>query len=220
MRPLFRYFSEQGARAFLDRGEIWLRPLSYFRDYEDEGVRADQHEGTLVHLPKDGLKAKMLSGQEIPTPYTFEATAREDDIFIYCASTELSADIAERFGVNVAVEIFDPVKFLARMRSAMSLRARLRVEKLVCADVRYYEWHEPPIADWAVPEKIALRKPRSFEWQKEYRFAVPVGSAFEVGKVEVRLVPVGTRRDRQALPHPKIVLRLGVLSKICRLHQF
>ena len=48
MPPLVRYFSEKNAHAFVERGEVLFRALSYFRDYEDKGVRADEHEGTLV----------------------------------------------------------------------------------------------------------------------------------------------------------------------------
>lgn len=219
MRPLVRYFSERNALAFLDRGEVLLRSLSYFRDCEDEGVRADEYEGTLVHLPEDGLRVKLSSsGEEVSIPYTFESTAREDDIFVYCTSTELSTDIAKGFKADVAVEIVEPAKFLARMRSAMALRARLRVEKLVHDEVKYYERHELPIVAWALPERIAMRKPKSFEWQKEYRFAVPVGDAFGVEKVQVKLVPLGARRTQRAQSHPSILLKLGSLSKICRLH--
>ena len=221
MRPLIRYFSEGNARAFLDRGEILLRSLSYFRDYEDEGVRADEYEGTLVHLPDDGLRVKLASsGQEVVIPYTFESTAREDDIFVYCMCTELNADIAKRFKADVAVEIVEPVKFLSRMRSAIALRSRLRVKKLVHGEVKYYERHEPPIVDWALPERIAMRKPKSFEWQKEYRFAVPVGNAFGVEKVQVKLVPLGSRRTQRVQSYPSILLKLGNLSRVCRLHSF
>lgn len=221
MRPLIRYFSEKNARAFLDRGEVLLHSLSYFRDYEDEGVRADEYEGTLVHLPHDGLRVKLAgSGEEVAIPYTFESTAREDDIFVYCMSTELSTEIAKRFKADIAVEIIEPVKFLSRMRSAMALRSRLRVEKLVYDEVKYYERHEPPIVDWALPERIAMRKPKLFEWQKEYRFAVPIGDAFGVENVQVKLVPINTQRIHRVQAYPSILLKLGSLSSMCRLHRF
>ena len=94
MPTLVRYFSEENARRFLDQGEVLFRALSYFSDYEDDGVRSDEFEGTLVHLPKEGLRATMVaSGQEVDLPYTLESTASEDDIFVYCMSTEVNKDI-------------------------------------------------------------------------------------------------------------------------------
>ena len=36
MPSLFRYLSEENAHAFLERGEVLLRALSFYRDYEDE----------------------------------------------------------------------------------------------------------------------------------------------------------------------------------------
>ncbi len=220
MTPLFRYFSEENARAFIERGEVLMRSLSYFRDYEDDGVRADAFEGTLAHRPTDGLRLRMQStGEEVVVPYTFEATAREDHIFVYCLSTELSATLAERFQAPVAVEIREPLKFLAKLRAALRLRPRIRAEKLTHAPVRYYDWHEPPIVDWALPERISLRKPRHFEWQHEYRFAVPVGNAFAVENVQTKLVPLGAPRPPRSHSHPKVLLKLGSFSKLCRVHR-
>lgn len=220
MKPLVRYFSKKNADAFVDRGEVLFRALSYFRDYEDEGVRADEHEGTLIHLPSEGLSVTNVNTKEIiALPHRFEATAKEEEIFVYCMSTEISSDIAHRFDAEVAVEIFDPLKFLSLVRSKLSLRRRLRAEKLVHHQVRYYEWDEAPIVDWALPERIAMRKPKSFEWQKEYRFAVPVGDAFRVENVSLKLRAPGDLRLRRAMLHPELLLKLGSLSKICHVHK-
>lgn len=220
MPPLFRYLSEENSLAFLDRGEILLRALSYYRDYEDEGVRSDAYEGTLTHLPKEGLRVRMqATNEDVVIPYTFEATAKEDDIFVYCLSTELSSTIAERFRAPVAIEITEPHQFLARLRSALRLRARMRPNQLVHDAVRYYEWHEPPIVDWALPERISLRKPKHFEWQREYRFAVPVGDAFAVENVQVKLVPLNAPRPPRVPTHPSLLLKLGALRKLARVHR-
>jgi hypothetical protein len=219
MPPFVRYFNEENARQFLQGGEVLFRALSYFRDYEDDGVRSDPFEGTLAHRPMDGLRVKLTkTGQEVEMPYTLESTAREDDIFVYCMSTAVSREIGQRFGAQVAVEIIRPQEFLARVRSALALRRRLRPEKLVHQEVRYYQQHEPPIVDWALPERIALRKPLSFSWQQEYRLAVPLGDAFAVENVQVKLVPLGAARPPRAQAHPKILLKLGRLANICRSH--
>ena len=219
MSSLYRYFSTSNAHAFVERGEVLFRSLSYFRDYEDAGVRSDEHEGTLVHLPTDGLKVnKVATGEVVALPHQMEATAMEDDIFIYCMSTELSENIAHRFNAQVIVEIHQPTKFLALVRSSLAMRKRLQASKLVSQSVRYYEWHEPPIVDWALPERIALRKPMSFSWQKEHRIAVPLGDAFRVENVSVNLVLPGTKRPRRTTTHPSVLLKLGNLSKICKVH--
>lgn len=217
MTSLFRYLSAEHAEAFLDHGEVLLRPLSYYRDLEDEGVRSDKYEGTLVHRPKDGLKlTRVASGEELSVAYTFESTVKEDDIFVYCMSAEFNSEIAQRFNANACIEIFEPHKLLARFRSRVALRRRFCENGLVHGAVRYYEPHEPPIVDWALPERIAMRKPKCFEWQKEYRILVPRGNAFQVENVDVTLVPLGHRRTQGMLQHPKVLLRLGNLRKFCR----
>jgi hypothetical protein len=219
MEPLFRYISPKYVDAFLRRGAILMRPLSYYRDYEDQGVRADSLEGTLAHLPRDGLKVRMVDTGEVKAlPHTLESTAREDDIFVYCVSKEMSKDLGARFETDVCVEIHRPVQFLHRLRTALALRSRMRAHAIVHGPVRYYEFHEPPVVDWALPERIAMRKPSQLAWQHEYRFAVPKGNAFAVENVSVKLVPLGAQRPPRSIDHAKLSLQLGDLSKICRVH--
>lgn len=218
MQPLYRYLPPARVEAFIREGSLLMRSLSYFRDYEDDaGVRADPFEGTLAHRPRDGLKVTMVGTGEVrPLPYTFESTAREDDIFVYCASAELSRNIASRFSTTVCIEIHRPIPFLNRLRTALALRSRMRANQLVHGEVHYYDWHEPPIVDWALPERIAMRKPSHFSWQREYRFAVPRDDAFAVENVLVKLVPLSATRSPRVDAHPSIALKLGDLSKLCK----
>ena len=219
MSSLFRYLSLEHAEALVHRGEVLFRSLSYFRDYEDNGVRADPDEGTLVHRPKAGLTVRVERiGQEITVPYTFESTAREDDIFIYCVSTRKSASIASRFSASACVEILDGPEFVLRIRAALDRSPGVHAGRLLHEPVRYYEHHEPPIVDWALPERIALRKPSSFSWQHEYRLAFEVNGAFTVEDVQVRLVPLGPRIVDRASSHPQVLLKVGDMSDLCRIH--
>jgi hypothetical protein len=219
MPSLYRYFSEKNALAFVRNGEILFRALSYFRNYEDDEVRGDKFEGTLVHLPDNGLVIKNVhTDKEVILPHRLESTAKEDDIFVYCMSQILSPELAERFKAEVVVEITNPAKFLNLVRSALSLRKRFRVNKLIHEPVKYYDWNDPPIVDWALPERITMRKPKIFEWQGEYRLAVPIGDAFDVENVSVNLVPINHSRTSEARFPKPLIIRLGNLSKICRLH--
>ncbi len=196
-----------------------LHSLSYFRHYEDQEMRGDKFEGTLVHLPDNGLVAKKVdTGEELLLPYRLESTAKEDDIFVYCMSETLSTEIAEGFKADIAIEIANPAKFLNLVRSALSLRKRFKVNQFIHEPVKYYEWNEPPIVDWALPERITMRKPKIFEWQREYRLAVPIGDAFDVENVSVNLVPINHSRTSEARFPKPLVIRLGNLSKICRVH--
>jgi hypothetical protein len=102
MQTLYRYLKADRAESFVQEGSLLLRSLSFYRDYEDAGVRADPFEGTLAHRPQDGLKATMVESGEVRSlPYTFESTAREDDIFVYCMSAELNPVIAKKFETAV-----------------------------------------------------------------------------------------------------------------------
>lgn len=215
----FRYFSSAHAKSFVEHGEILFRSLSYFRDYEDSGVRGDDLEGTLRHLPANGLTVKKLGeDDEIPIPFAFESSVNEDDIFVYCLGTELSAAIGAKFKANVCVEIVKPERLLARLRSALKLRPQFRQSSIVHGPVTYYAPESPPLGDWAIPDRIAFRKSIEFEWQREFRMAIPKGDAFSVYNVRTNLVGLGTSRPPRKAHHPSLTFKLGSLRSICRSH--
>jgi hypothetical protein len=121
MQPLYRYLSPEYVDPFLREGSLLMRSLSYYRDYEDDGVRADPFEGTLTHRPKEGLTVTMVGSGEVRSlPHTLESTVREDDIFVYCMSSELNLETAKRFRTSVCIEIHKSVQFLHRLRTALS----------------------------------------------------------------------------------------------------
>jgi len=220
-QSLFRYMSAEYAEAFVRKGEMLFRALSYYRDCEEKGVRNDEYEGTRVHLPLDGLKATNVDTDEmVSLSCTFESTAREDDIFIYCLSTTCSEFIAEKFNTNTCVEIYEPIKLLNLLRNALVRRPFIKSKHLEYGPVKYYMPHEPPIVDWALPERIALSKPSTFAWQEEYRIAFAVNGGFNVENVQVKLVPLGVCRRPLSTNHPKQILKLGSISKLCTIHRF
>ena len=222
MAPLVRYFGrEEYAQSLVEEGVVLFRSLSYFRDYEDVGVRADPYEGTLAHRPDDGLKLQLVKDrQTIELPHTFEARTKEDEILVCCLSTQLSSYIARRFQAKVAVLIKDRGTFVARIRRALKDLPQTQPTQLVHGNVKYVGRHSPPGIDWALPERIALRKPDSFQWQSEYRIAVPIGDAFAVQNVELSLVtPEGNRQVKRE-NHPHLSIRLGSLRSICSVQRF
>lgn len=220
-QSLFRYIPEEYVESFIKRGEILFRSLSYYRDYEDQNIKGDEYEGTKIHLPIDGLKiTKVDTGEEIPLAHTFESTAKEDDIFVYCLSATSSGILAERFETKTCIEILKPMLFIGLIQAALNRRPSIKNKHLAHGLVKYYERHEPPIIDWALPERIALSKLSSFLWQDEYRIAFALNGAFDVYNVETKLAQLGEQRNVRSSCYPERLFKLGSLSKICKIHRF
>lgn len=222
MLSLFRYLPEQFEETFVKRGEVFFRSLSYYRDLEKDGVRGDQFEGTKVHRPNDGLRiTKVETGEVIHFPkHTFQSTANEDYIYVSCMSMEFSPQIASRFGTKVCVEILDSGKFISRLQKAITKVLGSNIAKqMVHGEVKYYTHNDPPMGDWALPEKIALSKLKDFEWQKEFRIAYPTNNAFDVENVRVQIAPLGDRATSLQSAYPKRIYPLGDLSSICKVHR-
>lgn len=218
---LYKYLPDQYVESFVGEGALLFRSLSYFRDYEDGQVRGDEFEGTKLYRPTTGLEVTLTAtGEKRILPHSFESTTNEDNIFVICLSTELSADLASQFNTSVCVEVIKRVRLISGIRQALLRRPSVKNKILVHGEVRYYNPDDPLIVDWALPDKIAMSKLTAFESQKEYRFAYSINGAFEVENTRLRLVPPGERMLPRASDHPQQLLKIGSLANVCRLHHF
>ena len=221
MPVLYKYLPAKHIDAFIRKGEVLFRALSYFRDYEDAQIRGDKFEGTKPYRPKGGLEITLADTQEkLVMPHSFESAANEDDIFVFCMSTTLSADLAAQFKADACVEIFNPAGFIAGIRAALLRRPSIKDKTLMHGEVTYYSATDPPIVDWALPEKIAMSKLNYYSSQKEFRIAYSINDAFKVENTRLRLVAPGERRLPRASAHPENLLKLGCLSRVCKTHRF
>ena len=221
MPRLYKYLPAKYVQAFVREGAVLFRSLSYFRDYEDAQVRGDEFEGTRLHRPQSGLEITLAASQQtIVLPHSFESSANEDDIFVFCLSTVLSSDLAAQFQASACVEIHNSARFIAGVRAALLRRPSSKSKLLVHGEVKYYTPDQPPIVDWALPERIAMSKLSVYIPQHEYRLAFAVNDAFRVENTQLRLVSPGERRRPRLTSHPERIFKLGSLASICTVHRF
>lgn len=207
--------------SFIREGVVLFRPLSYFRDYEDKQIRGDEFEGTRLHRPDNGLEITLIETQQkIILPYSFESTVNEEDIFVFCLSTVLSKNIAAQFQADSCVEIKDASVFISAIRSALSRRPSIKNKTLIYGPVNYYSPDQPPIIDWALPERIAMSKLNSYAEQQEYRITFAVNDALRVENTRIRLVSHDQRKFPKATAYIERFLKLGSLAKLCKIHHF
>jgi hypothetical protein len=220
--PLFRYFAREAyARSFVEKGEIYARPLAYFRRFEDEQVRGDPDDGMLLHAPETGLVLTKKNGEliELPEGWRFRASAKKDDILVYCLSQERSESLAAKFESPFCVEVRDPLRLRGRIASSARLRSRLD-RRVYSGAVDYRSLTAAPGVDWALPERVAFIKPESWAWQKEHRFVLGLKGAFDVENVECALENGARGVGAQAAYADPLILHIGDLSKITELHRF
>ena len=222
--PIYKYLPHRHADAFVSRGEVLFRSLAYFHDLENTDGRADAYEGTREYRPDGGLEITNLTTQQqfnLPESVSLESTAQTTDIFVLCTSMQFSAALAQEFQADICIEIVDETMFIARLRTALTRRTRVRAPKtLLHGPVKYYDSSEAPIVDWALPDRIAMSKSAHFRHQFEYRFAFSVNDAFRVQNT----AQVLTNRKRhvvvRALSYPQDLLVLGKLHNLVRVHRF
>jgi hypothetical protein len=205
----------------MDKGEIYARPLAFFRAFEDEQVRGDPDDGMLLHVPETGLVLTKENGEivELPEGWRFRASAKENDIFVYCLSQERSEDLAAKFESPFCVEVRDPVRLLGRIASSARLRSRLD-RHIYSRAVDYRSLAAAPGVDWALPERVAFIKPESWAWQKEHRIVLGLKGAFDVENVECALESGERELGAPASSADPLILRVGDLAKMTELHWF
>jgi hypothetical protein len=217
---IFKYFTEEAhALALINKGELMLQPLSHFRGREADGVRGDPHDGILTYAPLGGLVMNMADGREIKLEGgSFNSSVNQNDIYVYCASNQLSAALAEKFGA-FCVEIPDPEVLVQRLNARAHPTSKFDYEQVVCNKVDYRVHSKEPDADWALPEKLVLIKPTEFAWQDEFRIAVGTRGTMDVENVGLTIQTGPAAPVLEPVPTP-IFLRLGKLKDLVTLHRF
>jgi hypothetical protein len=213
IRSLYKYFSElKYAEAFLD-GEMLFRSLAYFRDNED-AVRGDEYEGTSKFLPDGGLVVhNHTQGTIFTLPMAFESSVNAQEIFVYCVSEALRADIAEEFNAVACVEITKISTLCARIREALPATAAFRARP-----VDYYPQTQGGNPRWALPDQIATSKLARWASQNEYRFMFSLTDALGFEKVDTRLIDRKNRPIPKPEEHIPRLVKVRSLRDICILH--
>jgi len=220
LEPLYKYLPSKYLDSFVGKGEVLFRSLSYYNSYEELEVRGDRNECRRVFTPSTGLELTKTTGEKILVHGTLESTASDREIFVFCTSKRLCPDLAKEFKADVCVEILEPGTLLSRVRMALKLRKRVKKGRLLHGAVDYYSPETPPLAEWAVPERIVMRKTTEYTYQDEYRLAFGEGNSLALENVVTRILTAPEDVIPTLDNHPKRILKVGSLRKLCRVHRF
>lgn len=182
---LFRYFdNEDYAQAFLS-GKIFCHNLQYYVNIEDDQVRGDPNDGSLVHQPPQGLEISNLTQRTkfaIPGAQ-FKSKTNIEEIYALCMSESLNQKIIAGFKATYCVEIRSKRLFLQSVRSALTGKGNTAH----AGRMTYYHPSSFPLARWAVPAQICLRKDQGYRWQDEYRVVFGMPRYFDVENVSLTI---------------------------------
>lgn len=222
MPRLFKYFSnEEHAIALVEKGEVYMQTLSSFRSYEDDDVRRDTADGKLRYKPTDGLTLTKENGDivQMPADWSFVSSVKDEDVYVFCLSTQFSDEIACRFQSRFCVEIETSGRLIGAIRQKVAIRSQLDSKHVLYGPVAYRSLEDLPQADWALPERVAFIKPREWAWQREYRIIVGKKGVFAPENVVLTLT-----KDEGVSSLPKnaepLTLCVGNLSRWAKIREF
>jgi hypothetical protein len=211
---LFRYHSERLYAERLLAGNLLFRPLSFYRDIEDEQIRGDINEGRMTFNPNPGLEITKSDGTHVKAFTHFNGEVAEDEIFVLCLSDRLSDVKATKFGGH-CVEVVDIAAFLGRVEAVLPPGAT----PLFSRKVTYDDPHSPPGARWACPDLIAASKWPVFSWQDEHRlfFSLTNALEFQNCRYTISTGPLPKQKRATPLPEPIALTIPGGIGAMCRL---
>ncbi len=224
-QSLFRYFDkEEWANAFI-AGRLRFSKLSYYQCMEYDGVRSDPNEGVSVYSPNGGLEINNLTqGTNLKLEgYSFEALARDDEIFVCCLSRTFGKKLWDDFKAVTCVEITDVSGFCRKITAALPIQAKFSDVvggRRIGHRVKYYDNTSSPTPRWALPGLIATSKPRDYEWQDEFRLAFTLTDALEFQRVDLRLKPKNEVNSMILEGDQHMNISVEPLSDICRIRKY
>ena len=219
-RHLYKYFSERKwAEAFL-RGELLFRSLAYFRDYEDNNVREDQHEGRAIFRPDAGLLVNNVTQgtTSILPGHAFESAVKQDEVFVFCLSRSHRQEHRERFKAVACVEIQKIGMFCDRVEAALPTSAKFPGppgRRRIGRQVEYYHETEGGSPRWALPDVIATSKFQTYSWQDEFRLVFSLTDALEFEKVSLTISANTSKPPSNHAEHHSYPVNVGCLHDIC-----
>lgn len=217
---LYKYISSKYLDDFINKGIVLFRSLSYFKDYEDKQIRGDNLEGTLKYEPSDGLVINNLTtGKTFKYKGSFESTTKNNDIFVFCMSSKYDQEFYNKFDADICIELIDFDEFIKKVTQSINL---FKDTKLIHGIVQYYSFTNPPIIDWALPEKIIMKKQEYFKWQNEYRIAFANNSTLNVENTDLVIRKSDSLNNLKTSNsnHSIRYLKLGNLKNITKIYEF
>ncbi len=122
----------------------------------------------MKHSRKEGLFIhNKTTNKTYRIPYTFESAVDVENIFVFCTSNRLSADLAKEFKSDSCIEILSSDIIITHVQNCVSNICQESSE-FIHGEVVYYTEAEEPGINWALPDKIVMRKLEYFKNQDEY----------------------------------------------------
>ena len=218
---LYKYLPREYLNSLVVEGKFLFRTLSYFQDFEDNAVRGDTFEGIQKYSKPEGIDIRNVSREEdLEGNWTFKASAKSEEIFIFSTSKILSKSLADEFKSDVCVEFHNFGQVRGKLNTAIRMRKKVKPNKLLSLDVEYYKESEAPGISWAFPEKISSRKLEYFSKQQEHRLMFSVNNALDFGNTTQELQLGNDQNNKQNKNHSEQILKVGNIKKWCTIHEF
>lgn len=171
---LYKYLPSGFVETLVERGDLFLRNLAYFRKIEDKG-RNDLLEGLHMDRPHNPITLQTLDGKALwRGRAAFLNSINANDVFVFCLSEVLSESLFQEFMVDACVEIVDPCEFIQRCDAMVRTQSCFSESGLLHGSVEYYAPHQPVRGDVTNGRMIPFFKHESYSHQGEYRLVVAI----------------------------------------------
>lgn len=180
MTLIYKYLPSRFVSSVLDKGELLLRNLTYFRQCEGP-VRGDVYEGIHQDNPgKDVVIHNVTKGFDSVGKFAFLNSTDSDQIYGFCLSSRLDDRLMTDFAADACIEFYDQDEFIRRVKFALGRMVYVHRAGLLARPVDYYNPCEPALFEITDPKNLAFAKNEFYRDQSEFRLVFGSRKAFKL----------------------------------------
>lgn len=215
---LYKFLDAKYADAMVQRGELLFGNLTRFKQME-HGVRGDVMEGCHVDNPEQDVTLNNLTtGRSFKGRFSMRTSVNDEKIFVFCVSRAFDKSLYGIFGTDSCVEISDILEFSRRVSRAIRQLNFIDKAGLLHGPVSYFRPNENSVLDISDGKNIPFLKHVDFKPQNEHRFVFARQGAFKTVKRIIIDQDWSTEPDHLKGKARKLLLTVGSLTDICRVH--
>jgi hypothetical protein len=177
---LIKFAERQYIESFI-RGELYMKPLSYFAGVESDACRRDRREGQSAWLPRGSVLQVELNGKYETVPGIRELAFMKDGALnanVFCMYALRASVAAEKCVPADVLDFGDTFAFIGEGNNEFLRRVRAAAlhtgqDQLATKLVEYVDrkTYHGPVG--------IFRKDAQFCWQNEFRIALLPGTGLD-----------------------------------------
>lgn len=163
---LYKFGKETFLKQLIEKGEILLRPASFYSDSSLNSAIKDDELNRLFRLNSKYQSINLQINFSTETHFLYNSFYKKklsSDYYIYCLADSFEPRLFNDFDADTCLIIKDPINFISRMRKSLPTN----IFQFYHKKINYFD----PLLDDPFETSLIFSKNFAYSYQNEYRIA-------------------------------------------------